>query len=310
MTANARLLAIAGSTVAWLLFGSTSAAQVADRLSAYTGRNAAGYLGPLVDAFGADLNAGQFHTGRVPRQGFHLSLELRAMSVYFSDTDRTFIATTEHGFSPETTAKVPTIVGPTRAVTLQGDNNTQFSFPGGFDLQSFSFAVPQLRVGSVLGTEAVARFLLYSSGNRRLGGLDLYGVGIRHSVSQYLGRTPPVEAAVGIFWQRFSMGANESGQDDLITATTATVGLHVSRRFAWAEPFVGLSYDRYELDVSYKSESGAAEDDIFLEFGPDSYARVTLGLAAYFSFASVYGEYNVSDQNAFSVGLGFRLFGQ
>jgi hypothetical protein len=307
VAATARNLAIAGSTVALLLIGSSATAQLADRLSAYTGRNAAGYLGPLVNAFGADLNAGLFYTGHVPRKGFHMTLELRAMSVYFTDSDRTFMATTEHGFSPETVTEAPTIVGPTRAVIIRGDDFTSFAFPGGFDLQSFSFAVPQLRVGSVFGTEAIVRFLLYGSGNRQLGDLDLYGFGVRHSVSQYLNRLP-MEAAVSIFWQRFSMGASENG-GDVIEAISGSVGLHVSKRYAWAEPFVGLSYDRFEMDVTYESDSGSSTDDISIVFDPAYTTRMTFGMAAYFSFMNVQGEYNVSDRNAFSVGLGFRLFG-
>ncbi|MFH1754567.1 MAG: DUF6588 family protein, partial [Candidatus Latescibacterota bacterium] len=179
------------------------------QLSAYTGKNGSAYVAPLVDAFSANLNAGMIFSAYVPRAGIRLSLEFRSMSVFFSDEDKTFLATTEGDFRPEQTVKVPTVVGPNGAVYVEGETNTSFAFPGGFDLDSFSFAVPQLRVGAVFGTEVVIRYFAFNPGDVGFGALNLYGFGLQHSVSQHIGKRIPVEVAAGLFWQRFSMGRNE-----------------------------------------------------------------------------------------------------
>jgi hypothetical protein len=262
-----------------------------------------------VDAFAADLNAGLFHSARIPANGLHISLEIRGMSVFFNDKDQTFLATTENGFRPEQTVAAPTVVGSKRAVILRGDSNTEFAFPGGFDIGSFALAVPQLRIGSLYGTEAVLRYLFYDTGNADLGDLDLYGVGVRHSISQYLGPAFPVDLAMSFFWQDVSLGKNVAG-GDLIDAKAMSVGIHASRRF-WnlqpfdLQPFAGLTYDTFALDVSYETNSSG--DTIDLEFDTESHLHLTLGLSLGFRFVDVYGEYNVSVQNAFSIGLGFRL---
>ena len=72
-------------------------AQINDQLSAYTGANATGYLQPLANAFGADLNTGIFRSASIPRMHPTLRLEIEVMSVIFGDGDKTFRAATENG---------------------------------------------------------------------------------------------------------------------------------------------------------------------------------------------------------------------
>lgn len=305
MTADSRLRALLGSTVLVLLLASPAVAQIEEHLSAYTGRNATGYLKPLVDAFGADLNAGLFYSARIPERDFYMRLELRAMSVYFTDEDRTFLATTESGFRPETTTEAPTVIGSRRAVFVDGQENTKFAFPGGFDIGSFSFVVPQLRFGALYGTEAVVRFLTYGTGNDDLGNLSLYGVGIRHSINRYFGETLPIDLAASFFWQAFSMGENAKGES-LVEAKTASVGIHASQRYWRIEPFAGIAYDTHSMSLAYFSSS-TADEGIELDFESDAALHLTMGLSLHLGFANVHGEYNISDQNAFSIGLSFRV---
>ena len=140
------------SGVLVLLLASPLSAQIDDNISAYTGKNAEGYLGPLVEAMGTCLNGGVYRSGNIPKAGLNIALEFPFVGLYFSDDDKHFMGTTEGGFSPETTTSVPTVVGPTGAVIVDGDGGTAFAFPGGFDIGSFALVAPQLRVGSVMGT--------------------------------------------------------------------------------------------------------------------------------------------------------------
>ena len=162
-----RICRTAGIAVLVLLTAVPVLAQIEDALSAYTGVNAEGYMQPLVNAVGADLNDGFFYNAYIPQSGVRFSFELVAMSVIFADEDKTFQAMTEGGFLPQSTFTAPTICGDTKATTVTGQGGTQFAAPGGFDLNSFALAVPQLRIGSLRGTEALVRFFPRTSATMR-----------------------------------------------------------------------------------------------------------------------------------------------
>jgi hypothetical protein len=279
-----------------------SFAQIEDQLSAYTGKNATGYLQPLADAFGADLNGGLYHSAHIPEMGLYISLELNVMSVLFGDDERTFRATTESGFTPEQTATAPTVVGDGKAVIVPGDGGTQFAFPGGFDLNSFAIAVPQLRIGSIRGTQALIRYFAMNTGDVELGDISLFGIGARHSISQYFRPGFPVDIAGGFFWQTFSLGENKRG-DDLISTSAFTVGVQASRRFVVLEPYGGLSLDTHSMDVSYESDALGAKERIDIDFGSSTSLHLTLGLGLNFTYAKAYFEYNIASMSSFSFGF-------
>jgi hypothetical protein len=305
-----KLLCCAGLVL--FLTSPVSAQQLLEQqLSAYTGKNGSAYVAPLVDAFNADLNAGLFHSAHISRAGLRLSLEFRFMSVYFTDKDRTFLATTEGNFRPEQTVEVPTVVGSSGAVYVEGEGGTRYAFPGGFDLDSFPIIVPQLRIGSVYGTEMLARYFAFNPGNIGFGALNLYGFGLRHSISHHIGARIPVALAAGIFWQRFSMGRNERG-DDLVTAEAFTAGLQVSKRIGELEPYASIAYDALLMDVEYVArlpnviDETFEYDDVEFSFNSSKNFHVTLGMAFHLAFMSAHGEYNIGGQNSLSFGLAFQ----
>jgi hypothetical protein len=285
---------------ALILFAASSvSAQLGGHLAAYTGRNASGYLRPIVDGIGADVHSGLYHSARIPKEGLRVSLEFVFMSAHFSSAERSFVGITESGFQPETTSVVPTIVGSKEPVRVDGLANTVFWFPGGFDIGSIDFVAPQVRVGSFHGTEAVARFLFFYTGHEDLGNFGHYGVGFRHSVSQYV-IDLPIDVAVGAFWQHISLGDNERG-GDLVSANAWTVGLQASKRYSRFEPYVGVAYDSFGMDVSYQGDT--SEDNIELSLDSGDHFHATLGVSVNVSFLAVHGEYNSGGQDAFALGL-------
>ncbi len=276
-----------------------ASAQIEDQLSAYTGRNATGYLKPLADAFGADMNAGLFNSAQIPKMGPRIRLEIRVISVIFGDGDRTFKARTEGDFTPEQTVDAPTVVGQGQAKIIGGDAGTSFAFPGGLDLSSFAIAVPQLRFGAVHGTEALIRYFAVNTGDTEIGDLSLFGFGLRHSISQYFGKQLPVDLAAGFMWQRFKLG------DDLISANTFMFGVHASRKFVIMEPYAGLSIDTFSMDVTFDSD--VLEDEIFLDFEKETSLHLTLGLNINLTYAQLFGEFSLAGQNSFSFGLALGI---
>jgi hypothetical protein len=281
-------------------------AEIDDQLSAYTNKNAEGYLSPLADAFGASLNSGLFHSASIP-EGLRVSLEFRAVVVFFGDDDRTFRAVTEGNFLPEQTVDAPTVVGPGTSVTVPGSGGTSYIFPGGFDLHRFGLIVPQLRVGSVMGTEALLRYFALETGDDDLGKLSLFGFGMRHSISQYLGPLPPLDIAAGFFWQKFKLGENDTG-GDLFSSSAFSIGVQASKNLGIFQPYAGLAMDYFSMDVDYDSEASGVSEPISFDYSSDTSARLTAGFSLNFFFLHLNTEYSIANQNSFSFGVALGNF--
>lgn len=301
-----RRVAFAIAGLVPLFLASAATAQLEEQLESYTGRNASGYFGPVVEALGTNLNSGFFHSAHVPEDGFHVSLEFAFTTAFFGDDSRYFRATTEGGFTPEQSEVVPTVVGPTESVWLIGDAGTSFAFPGGFDVDNFPIVVPQLRVGSWRGTEAVVRLLAFDLNDQFIRDVNLVGFGIRHSLSRYFIDSPPADLAVAAWWQRASIGRDDQS-DDLVSCEAYSVSLQGSKTFGSVTPYGAVAVDWFTLDLRYDVPSVLSEDDIIeLSFDTGAEVHYTFGFAYSFAFVDAFGEYDLSNQNALSVGLAFH----
>lgn len=279
----------------------SAGAQVQNQISIYTGDNATGYLQPLADAFGATLNDAFFYSAYIPPSGFRISLEVPVMGVIFEDKDKTFNATTEGGFMPQTTRTVPTVVGDPKAVIVSG-NTTSFAFPGGLNVNSFGIATPQLRISSLRGTEAIVRWIAFDTGDVEFGDINLFGIGGRHNFSQYL-ESAPVDVSLGVMYQTFDLGENAFGED-FVSSTAFSVGAQGSKRFPVGfltfEPFTSVSWDRFKMDVVYDDASGARQE---VDFDAESSIKWQIGAGLNFVAGHLWGAYNFASTNSFSFGL-------
>jgi hypothetical protein len=274
--------------------------QIEDNLSSYTGVNAQGYLGPLRDALGSSLNSGLFMYAGVPRQGFHARLDIRGMLVSFDDDDRTFQASTEDFFGSDQDAEVPTVIGDEDAVTVEDpETGATFTFPGGFNVDRFGIAVPQLTIGSIVGTEAVARYISADTGDAELGHVKLAGIGFRHSLSSYL-ESLPLDLAVTAFWQKLEVG------DDFIDATATTFGVQGGKSLGMLAAYAGLSYDSIDMDVAYETDISGDREQIEVDFDKESTGHLTLGATVHLGIIHLNGEFNQASNTslAFALGLG------
>jgi hypothetical protein len=270
------------------------AQKVEDLVSKYTSRNGTGYLQPLGDAFGANINSGLFHTAQIP-QGFYLSLTLEAMGALISSDSKTFSATTDDPFSPATTTMAPTVFGSVDPVSVPGVGGTEYVFPGGINLSTFPLLVPQLTVGSVLGTEAVVRYVKAKVSND-VGEIKLLGGGVRHSISQYL-LDFPIDLSVGIFMQKFDLG-------DIISANATFIGVQGSYSTGVLTLYGGPAYEKSHIDVSYDLKSETGNKVTFKLDGANS-LRLTVGAGLRLSALLIHADYNLGSQNVVSAGVGF-----
>ena len=278
-----------------VIAASTAEAQLSDNLGALTGDNAKGYLGPLPKALSSTLNSAVFQTGNVPKNTFNLSLGVRVMGVGFSDDSRTYKPTPPPGFTPTQDVTPSTIIGSTTAVAQSGQGGTTLYHPGGFDINEFAVAVPQLTIGSVFGTRAVVRWVSLDLGDSDFGKFEYLGFGAQHSISQYFPGLP-VDLAAGFFSQAFEIG------DGLIKTDALMFNVTGSKRMGMLEPYAGLGWDTFDMDVAYKSTTTPG-DNIAIKFDKESNAHLTLGIQALLGFTRLSAELDIAAETGAAVGL-------
>ncbi|MGH1365553.1 MAG: DUF6588 family protein [Calditrichia bacterium] len=262
----------------------------------YTGDNVDGYVNPLITGLGANLNSGYFVGAYVPKTGFHLDLRVNAMAAFFSDEQRTFMASTEGFFVPVQTAETSTIVGDGTGTTVNGDGNTSYTFPGGYDLSALATITPTLTIGSVLGTDAAIRYLSVTPSDD-VGELRLFGLGLRHSISQYIPNSP-VDLAAGFAYTDLKLGS-------IIDINQTYFHAEVGKRVPFFQVFGGLGIESNSTDIEYTPNNGTEE--IKLELTGDNKFRVFAGFAFDLYILHISMDYSMGSQQVLNTGVSFGL---
>jgi hypothetical protein len=225
------------------------------------------------------------------------------MIMRFGDDDRVFTAKAPDYFPAGGSYEVPTVVGDTEGTPVTDacpcppGTGLTYTFPGGLDLSGLPLAVPQIAVGGVMGSEAIVRFFSAEIGDAEIGNITLFGIGARHSISQYV-PTLPVSLSGMIFYQKFKLG------DDLVDFSQLSVGVQASKRFLYFEPYAGLGIDRSSMSTKYDFDDGSGNTETLdVDFEDDSRVHLTLGAALRFFLVHLNGEVNISDQTSFALGL-------
>jgi len=272
-------------------------AQLEDNLGGLTDDNVEGYLAPLRTGLSGTMNSAIFRTGHVPLVGLNLSVGLSAMAIGYDDEDKTYLPTDPPGFTSLVPTRVPTVVGDPSGVLVEGDYGLAQIFPGGFDLDGFEIAVPELSIGSIFGTRALVRYISLDLGDSELGDFSYFGIGAQHSISQWL-PILPFDLAAGFFVQNFKIG------DDIVTASATHLNLTASKQFAFIQPYVGIGYDSMQLDAEYVDEDHP-DLSFSAELEKETNAHLTLGVLGKLPFFSAFAELNSGAATGIAVGLAF-----
>lgn len=270
--------------------------EIGDYISKYTAENGKGYMQPLADVFGADLNSGLFQGSKLSPAGFHLTIGVKGVMARIGDDMRTFKATTEEPFSPTQTATVPTIFGKDEAVSVTGVGGTVYNFPGGFDMDMMPLVIPQATIGTLLGTEATVRYFMANLGDD-IGDLKLAGIGVRHSISQYLPLLP-IDLSVGYFTQKFSVG-------EVVEAQAVYYGAQVGKTLGILCLYGGAGYESTEVTVTYDQEKDVKSSRVSFDMKSEDQLRFTVGVGLNLVFLKIHADYNIASQKTLCAGIGF-----
>lgn len=315
------------------------AQELGDELSTIGEQYADGYVAPLTDALGADLNGGLFRTanvgdGLIPGLPFNVYLGVSASGALIPDSKKAFtfedeeITTqfTQNGQTVERTVivtasspngQVPTIFGDTNpdAVLEFRDESTGQSPqdptpvpPGLVNTPVAPLPVPQLGLGSVADTDVQIRYLpriTYSN----YGSVGLKGLAVRHGLDQYIPGPTPLSLAVQGAWNELSI---ESDGSEVLNASGWAFNVQASKSLPVAPItfYGGLQYEDFSADYNYTFQSPFAEDDpneLTLSQDASNNVRALAGVSLTLAILQFNIDYALSQNNTLTAGVGLRL---
>ncbi|GBD04595.1 hypothetical protein HRbin20_00160 [bacterium HR20] len=128
------------------------------------------------------------------------------------------------------------------------------SLPPGQNMHTIVAAVPQLEIGALAGTELLVRYIPPVVFDQNIGRFSFWGIGLRHSISQYL-RDPLFDIAVQVGYQgtllRKSVGVTNAQLE--ARGEFLLANIHMSRRFEGiVDVYTGVGYEQLRARSSYR----------------------------------------------------------
>jgi opacity protein-like surface antigen len=276
-----------------LLFSGLIASELEDRLKDLAEENAREYIRPLVTAFGSNLNSGLYNTAdvlnpsilRPVRFGFNFHMMLAMVP----SSEKTFQGEVE-GVSYE-------------SATVFGDKGAEHSgvkvLPDGFNVSLVPLFIPQFRFGLPAGNELSLRYLPpLEMGD--YGDVTFWGVGLKHSIDQYIPLFP-LHLAVQGAYQSLDVG-------DAIGITSIAVNAHASKRLLMWTLYGGLGYEKTTLTAKYQPIDTIGTDEIKFDIDGDNSFRMTAGFRyAIIPFVHLNVDYTLSNYQIVTAGLGMSF---
>ena len=291
------LLCAVGFLVLLLPSLSPSQTAVESALAAYGEENVKGYMQPFADLFGANMNSGYYRTAKVPVAGLTFEFDIIAMGAMVGDSQKKFNATTPSGFTPGTFESA-TVFGEKGG--LVNDSPTGLSYRGAdgvFNTTMMPMAAPQIKVGSLYGTEFLGRFGYIPALSDDFASTTLWAIGARHNLNQWFG-TLPVDLSAGIYYSSLSSG-------DLIEFSGLMIGAQASKEFGILTVYGGLGYQSSTLDLTYESTVPSAPGNVKLSLDGENSVAFTVGAGLSFGFFKIFADINIGSVTNLSGGIGF-----
>lgn len=293
------LFLLAGFAIAGPLNHLFSQDPVTEALKQLSSENVTGYVRPVIDGFGANLNAGLYHTEGLHEDGFRIQLSVVGSGMLIGERQRYYYATPPEPFDP----------APVRTATILGGTGTTVTGPGGVEYQFqngqlrtdvFGLGVPQLTVGNLFGTEAIFRYAVAPS-VKEFPGSSLIGIGGRHSLNRHIPRLP-LEVTVGAFWQEMKTGG-------IIDARSTNVALVLGKSVSMFTMYGGVQFESTEIDIEYTYTGYGSTPDskVNLHYGSADVVRWMTGFGLRVMALRLYTEIGIGKVTVVTGTIGFGL---
>jgi len=261
-----------------------------DYLDAYIGTNAKGYLQPAADLLTTNINTGVWDWSAIPDK-LYFKIKANGMFSIPSESMRSFTAHTSGDFTPPQTVMAPTIIGDEESILVQGNDQSVYVFPGGFDLENVTLGTPQVTIGGFLNMEVSGRFLTFPLGDDQ-GKVDFYGIGGRYSITGNMDN-PPIDFSVGYFYHYVKAGSYVTSNQHLVSAIIGKSGkmLDAHLSVGYQTAMHNLRYVYQDEDLTYNvnldlrnSNPYIVEGGVGMRLGP-LMVNGSISYAKFYSFA-------------------------
>jgi hypothetical protein len=176
----------------------------------------------------------------------------------------------------------------------------QYKGPDGlFNTSLFPLATPQLTIGSIFGTEAIIRLVpVPKIGDGKVPSATLWGIGGRHSISQYI-PSCPLAIAAGVFYSSFTAG-------DLIDYKGLSFGAQASKDFSLLTIYGGFAVESgtTEVKYTYAGTGVASGTGVDISMDAANKFRFTVGLTLNLGIFKIFADANFGKIMNFTGGLG------
>jgi len=176
----------------------------------------------------------------------------------------------------------------------------------GFDM--LPLAMPQFSLGLFKETEVLLRFFPKMELNPDIGDIGLLGIGVKHSISQWI-PIPlfPLDISGQFVWQMLSIG-------DLLESKHTSFNIEVSKQLGIGvslTPYVGLGMESSTLDVAYTIEGTGDPNldgtDVGFSLDGDNGFRMTGGVRLGLLIGTLNVDYSMGEYSVISAGFGLTL---
>ncbi len=177
----------------------------------------------------------------------------------------------------------------------------------GDDVSMMPAASPQIKIGTVYGTQAIIRFLP-SYDIKDAGKFKFFGFGLQHNPGLWFKTPLPVDISVGFLSQDMKLGS-------IIDFSTLAYGVNVGKQFGVGmlsvTPYGGLIFEKSKLDVNYtdtlQTSTGKQPTNISFSLTGENKFKFNLGVKLHILAMDLLAEYNFGKYSTLSGTFAFAF---
>ncbi len=283
----------------FLFLSSLAFSQVDKNLVKFPESAGKGYIQPLIDVMGANLNSGLYHSASMSKLfGFYIGV--KGMVVFVPSSMKSFTAELGSDYNPQNPETATVFGEKDGGARVRYKGLVDVDLPGGIGLSAVPLAVPQASF-STMNSEILVRFVPSIKINDDVGDVNLFGVGLAHSISQYIPLFP-INVAIQGAYQQLKVGS-------YLKATALNFNVHASKSFIFFGVYAGVGYESFTADVnySYTPPQGVPPQNISFNLKGKNNFRATAGLNLKLFLLDLNVDYSIGKVNVLSAGLGFSF---
>ena len=319
-----------------VLLVSSLFSDIQESLEKFGKENGKVYIKPFVNAYGSNFNTGLYNTAKVLKP-FKFGLFINTMLAFVPDKDKAFLPSRPDMYMDdpfnsgeviylyeEPYEETATVFGEDgsdivhnsllddsallAALGLSQDdvNALDISLPNGANLPAVPLMVPQFHLGLPAGNELMIRGFPKYKISKDIGDIGFWGIGLKHSISQYIPLVPIDLAVQGVYQSLFL--------EDILELNNFALNAEISKKLLVWTLYAGMGYEQTKLKAEYETEIKVYDEDsdsfisqplnIDFEIEGDNNFRTTFGIRYSLLLLKLYADYTISDYNVFNAGIG------